>query len=218
MEPALALTHATIRGNASLDGVLLSQFVQDGGELAPGVPAICAVANFSSAVVQSLIAAGADVNVSYGREPFRGWTALHFAGLAGDAVAVSVAAALVAAGASTDARTADGMLPIDVAGSGAVAAALQKAGSPPCGEPGLYERSEAGMFLRMMSAIAALRPLEAAEALLSSSRPRELMRWADPSGPNAAAALRRDRRRRNPTAASAAAARAARKAARARRR
>ena len=186
MEPALALTHAAIRGNASLDGVLLSQFVQDGGELAPGVPAICAAANFSSsAVVQSLIAAGADVNVSYGREPFRGWTALHFAGLAGDAVAVSVAAALVAAGASTDARTADEMLPIDVAGSGAVAAALQKAGLPPCGEPGLYERSEAGLFLRMMSAIAALRPSEAAEALLSSATPRELMRWADPSGRSA---------------------------------
>ena len=45
-----------------------------------------------------------------------------------------------------------------------------------------YDSSHAGLFLRMMAAVAALRPAEAAEALLSSARPRDMMLWADPSG------------------------------------
>jgi hypothetical protein len=161
----------------------MAQLVKDGGELAPGVPAICVAANSGSVpVIQALVAAGADVNASYGREPFRGWNALHFAALAGGALAATTVALLVAAGAHAGARSAHGLLPIDVAGSAAVTAALQTAGSPPCGAPSLYDSSVAGGFLRMMAAVAALRPSEAAEALLSSSRPRDMMRWADPSG------------------------------------
>lgn len=74
--PAAALAHAAIRGDrgAFVDGALMAQLVKDGGELAPGVPAICVAANFGSVpVIQALVAAGADVNASYGREPFRGW-------------------------------------------------------------------------------------------------------------------------------------------------
>lgn len=180
---AAVVTRAAIRGDASLDVELVAQIVRDGGELVPEVPAICVAANFGAvAVVERLVAAGADANATYRREPFVGWTALHFAGLAGDALAASTAAALVTAGASTDARTPDGLLPVDVAGGDDVRAALRAAGSPPRGAPGLFERSASAVFMSMMGTVAALRPSEAAEALLTSGRPREMMRWADPAG------------------------------------
>lgn len=183
--PAAAMAHLAVRGDrgAYVDPVLMAHLVNDGGELAAGVPALGVAAHFGNVpIIQALLAAGAAANARYDRAPFSGWTALHFAAVAGDAVAVSTVAALVAAGAHADARSAAGLLPVDVSGSAAVTAELQKAGSPPCGAPSLYDSSQAGVFLRMMAAVAALRPSEAAEALLSSSRPRDMMRWADPSG------------------------------------
>ena len=57
--PATVVARAAFRGDTALDVAVTAQLVQDGGELAPGVPAICVAGNFSSVpVVQSLIAAG----------------------------------------------------------------------------------------------------------------------------------------------------------------
>ena len=155
--PAAAMAHLAVRGDrgAYVDPVLMADLVNDGGELATGVPALCVAAHFGNVpIIQALLAAGAAVNARYARAPFSGWTALHFAAVAGDAVAVSTVAALVAAGAHADARSAAGLLPVDVSGSAAVTAELQKAGSPPCGAPSLYDSSQAGVFLRMMAAVA----------------------------------------------------------------
>ena len=181
MERAHILAQAAIRDDAS---AVVAELVRSGGsELAPGVPALCVAANFSSTrVVEALIEAGADVEARYEREPFAGWSALHFACLATGAAAAATTSALLAAGAGADARTTDGLLPLDVAGDATVVMALLAAASPPRGTPGLFEKSLAAHFLRMMSALAELRASCAAEAVLESGRSRDMMRWADASG------------------------------------
>jgi len=130
MAHAHDLAHAAIRDDAS---AAVAELVRSGGsELAPGVPALCVAANYSSfRVVASLIEAGVDVMARYERQPFAGWTALHFACLATGAAAAATASALVAAGASTEARTSDGLLPIDVAGDATVKTALLAGGRRP---------------------------------------------------------------------------------------
>lgn len=175
------MAHAVIRDDAA---AAVAELVRSGGsELAPGVPALCVAANFSSTrAVKALIEAGVDVMARYERQPFAGWTALHFACLATGGGATT--SALLAAGACTEARTMDGLLPIDVAGNGeaTVVTALLAAASPPRGAPGLFEETSAAYFLRMMSALSALRASCAAEALLESGRSRDMMRWTDASG------------------------------------
>ena len=104
MAHARDLASAAIRDDAS---AAVAELVRSGGsELAPGVPALCVAANYSRfRVVASLIEAGVDVMARYERQPFAGWTALHFACLATGAAAAATASALVTAGASTEART-----------------------------------------------------------------------------------------------------------------
>ena len=104
MAHAHDLASAAIRDDAS---AAVAELVRSGGsELAPGVPALCVAANYSRfRVVASLIEAGVDVMARYERQPFAGWTALHFACLATGAAAAATASALVTAGASTEART-----------------------------------------------------------------------------------------------------------------
>jgi hypothetical protein len=178
------MAHAVIRDDAA---AAVAELVRSGGsELAPGVPALCVAANFSSTrAVKALIEAGVDVMARYERQPFAGWTALHFACLATGGAAAATTSALLAAGACTEARTTDdGLLPIDVAGDGdaTVVTALIAAASPPRGAPGLFEETSAAYFLRVMSALSALRASCAAEALLESGRSRDMMRWTDASG------------------------------------
>ena len=185
MEPACILAQAAIRNDASAD--VVAHLVRSGGgsELAPGVPALCVAANFSSfLVVESLLAARVDVDARYKHEPFAGWSALHFACLATGAAAASTTAALLAGGASASARTANGLLPIDIAGNtnATVVTALLGAASPPRGAPGTFEKSLAACFLRALSALSDLRASCFVEAVLESGRPHDMMRWADASG------------------------------------
>jgi ankyrin repeat protein len=173
---------ATIRDDPSPE-IIAKLVHEEEGELAPGVPALCVAANYASAsAVEALLAAGVDVNATYRRDPFRGWQALHFACISVDEASARTTTALLAAGADAEARTDDGLLPIDIAGTAAVVKALMTHGSPPRTTQDAWEKSQAAVFLRMMSAIAALKPTLAAEALLESGRPRELMRWVDASG------------------------------------
>jgi ankyrin repeat protein len=178
-----AMAHATIRGDAS--AAVIAQLVQsEGGDLAPGVPALTIAANYCcTGVVAALITAGVDVMAPYRHAPFEGWTALHFACIGTEHDAAAIATLLLAAGARTDVPAADGLLPADVACAGSkVAAALLAAGSPARGAPDRFAKSSAGLFLRMMSSLSALSPSCAAEALLESERPCDMMRWSDVSG------------------------------------
>ena len=49
--PATVVARAAFRGDTALDVAVTAQLVQDGGELAPGVPAICVAGNVSSVPV-----------------------------------------------------------------------------------------------------------------------------------------------------------------------
>ena len=51
-----------------------------GLDCADGAPALCLAASLLNVdATATLIRLGADVHAAYGREPFAGWTALHFA-------------------------------------------------------------------------------------------------------------------------------------------
>ena len=183
MDGCRNLAYAVIRDDGDATA---AEFRRTGcSVLAPGVPAICVAASFASAsAAAALIGKGANVHARYELAPFMGWTALHWACLAPgpEGPNAALVKSLLAAGARPDARAADELLPLDISSDVHITRLLEDAGSPPRGAPGVFGRSQACCFLRMMSRASSLRASCFVEELLASGYPREMINWTDASG------------------------------------
>ena len=178
--------------NASLAACILSnrppselEAAAAGGlDCAQGVPSIALAASLLNVeAVATIIRLGADVHAAYGREPFAGWTALHFAAAAPCGPDTdALLAILISAGADVDAKTGDGLSVTDLACADHLEAAqrLVAAGAPPPSPErrALYLRTQARAATRLHNAVNDLQASGVVEELRLGAEPD----GADPAG------------------------------------